>query len=152
MVNTTNWKLVKSGPQRICARHSKPKQQLDLTCDQDRVLREHFPQTARSHREEILPPDLEQIYEPRHLVQEGTRTTKPRQHDLCQNGKSGSSSDNIVTRDIRSRRSWLRALRHAGARREAIRFVLKELRCPTCEARPLPLPPRPKNVTTLPTF
>ena len=36
-----------------------------------------------------------------------------------------------------------RALQHAGARREAIRFVLKELRCPTCEARPLPLPPRP---------
>ena len=36
-----------------------------------------------------------------------------------------------------------RALRHAGARREAIRFVLKELRCPTCEARPLPLPPSP---------
>ena len=67
-----------------------------------------------------------------------TRTTKPRQHDLCQSGKSGSSSDNIVT--------WAelaRALRHAGARREAIRFVLKELRCPTCEARPLPLPHRP---------
>ena len=36
-----------------------------------------------------------------------------------------------------------RALRHAGARREATRFVLKELRCPTCEARPLPLPHRP---------
>ena len=36
-----------------------------------------------------------------------TRTTKPRQHDLCQNGKSGSSSDNIVTWDIRSQRSWL---------------------------------------------
>ena len=36
-----------------------------------------------------------------------------------------------------------RALRHAGARREAIWFVLKELRCPTCEARPLPLPHRP---------
>ena len=36
-----------------------------------------------------------------------------------------------------------RVLRHAGARREAFRFVLKELRCPTCEARPLPLPPRP---------
>ena len=43
---------------------------LDLACDQDQVLREHFPQTARSHREEILPPDLEEIYEPRHLVQE----------------------------------------------------------------------------------
>ena len=27
---------------------------IDLACDQDRVLREHFPQTARSHREEIL--------------------------------------------------------------------------------------------------
>ena len=26
----------------------------DLACDQDLVLREHFPQTARSHREEIL--------------------------------------------------------------------------------------------------
>ena len=36
-----------------------------------------------------------------------TRTTKPRKHDLCQNGKSGSSSDNIVTWDIRSERSWL---------------------------------------------
>ena len=36
-----------------------------------------------------------------------------------------------------------RALRHAGARREAFRFVLKELRCPTCEARHLPLPRRP---------
>ena len=57
---------------------------IDLACDQDQVLREHFPQTARSHREE-----------------------KPRQHDLCQNGKSGSSSDNIVTWDIRSQRSWL---------------------------------------------
>ena len=26
---------------------------IDLACDQDRVLREHFPQVARSHREEI---------------------------------------------------------------------------------------------------
>ena len=39
-----------------------------------------------------------------------------------------------------------RALRHAGARREAIRFVLKELRCPTFEARPSPLP-RPSMLT-----
>ena len=67
---------------------------IDLACDQDQVLREHFPQTARGHREEILPPDLGEICE-------------PRQHDLCQSGKSGSSSDNIVTWDIRSRRSWL---------------------------------------------
>ena len=34
------------------------------------MVREHSPQTARSHREEILLPDLEEIYEPRHLVQE----------------------------------------------------------------------------------
>ena len=27
---------------------------IDFACDQARVLREHFPQTARSHREEIL--------------------------------------------------------------------------------------------------
>ena len=32
---------------------------IDLACDQDQVLREHFLQT-RSHREEILPPDLEE--------------------------------------------------------------------------------------------
>ena len=55
---------------------------IDLACDQDRVLREHFPQTARSHREEILPPDLEEVYEPRHLVQEEdeddeTETARP---------------------------------------------------------------------------
>ena len=36
-----------------------------------------------------------------------------------------------------------RALRLAGARREAIRLVLEDLRCPRCEARPLPLLPRP---------
>ena len=34
---------------------------IDFACDQDRVLREHFPQVARSHREEILPPELEEI-------------------------------------------------------------------------------------------
>ena len=31
---------------------------IDFACDRDRVLREHFPQVARSHREEILPPEL----------------------------------------------------------------------------------------------
>ena len=81
---------------------------IDLACDQDQVLREHFPQTARSHREEILPPDLEEIYEPRHLVQEEDEDDETKTaHDVCQSGKSGSSSDNIVTWDIRSRRSWL---------------------------------------------
>ena len=55
---------------------------IELACDQDQVLREHFPQTARSHREEILFLDLEEIYEPRHLVQEEdeddeTETARP---------------------------------------------------------------------------
>ena len=36
-----------------------------------------------------------------------TRTTKARQHGLCQTGKSGSSSDNTVTWNIPSQRSWL---------------------------------------------
>ena len=112
---------------------------IDLAFDQDRVLRKHFPQTARSHREEILAPDLEEIYEPRHLVQEEdeddeTETARP----LSEREKRE------LFREHRPQPTELaRALRHAGARREAFRFVLKELRCPTCEARPLPLPPRP---------
>ena len=115
---------------------------IDLACDQDRVLREHFPQTARSHRDEILPPDLEEIYEPRHLVQEDeddeTETARPlsereKRELLRQHRNLGHPQPT----------EQARALRHAGARREAVRFVLKELRCPTCEARPLPLPHRP---------
>ena len=111
---------------------------IDLACDQDRVLREHFPQAARSHREEILPPDLEEIYEPRHLDQEEededdeTETART----LSERGKRE------LFRNLGHPQptELARALRHAGARREAIRFVLNELRCPTCEARPLPLP------------
>ena len=89
VVNTVNWKLVKSGPkaerinqelQKNLCQTFQTEAALDL--DQDQVLREHFPQTARSHREEILPPDLEEIYEPRHLVQEEdeddeTETARP---------------------------------------------------------------------------
>ena len=79
---------------------------IDLAFDQDRVLREHFPQTARSHREEIFL--VWKKFTNRDIcIKRKTRTTKLRQHDLCQNGKSGSSSDNIVTWDIRSPRSWL---------------------------------------------
>ena len=79
---------------------------IDLACDQDRVLREHFPQAARSHREEILPPDLEEIYEPRNLEQEEDEDDET-ETARCQSGKSGSSSDNTVTWDIRSQQSWL---------------------------------------------
>ena len=34
---------------------------IDFAYDQDRVLREHFPQVARSQREEILLPDLDEF-------------------------------------------------------------------------------------------
>ena len=80
---------------------------IDLACDQDRVLREHFPQAARSHREEILLLIWKKFTSRDIWNKRKTKTTKPRQHDLCQNGNSGSSSDNIVTWDIRSQRSWL---------------------------------------------
>ena len=107
------------------------------------MLREHFPQVAGSHREEILPPELEEIYEPRHLGQEED------EDDETETARALSEREKREL--FRQHRNLghpqttelARALRHAGARREAIRFVLKELRCPTCEARPLPLPPRP---------
>ena len=116
---------------------------IDFACDQDRVLREHFPQVARSHREEILPPELEEIYELRHLEQEED------EDDETETARALSEREKREL--FRQHRNLghpqptelARALRHAGARQEAIRFVLKELRCPTCEARPLPLPPRP---------
>ena len=116
---------------------------IDLACDQDRVLREHVPQTVRSHREEILPPDLEEIYEPRHLVQE--------EDEDDETGTARPLSEREKRELFRQHRNLghpqptelARALRHAGARQEAIRNVLKELRCPTCEARPLPLPSHP---------
>ena len=110
---------------------------IDLACDQDRVLREHFPQTARSHREEILPPDLEEILRTETSGSRGRRgRRKPRQHDLCQNGKSGSSSDKH--RNLghpHPDRSWLV---HCDMQEQDGKLdgFLKELRCPTCEARP----------------
>ena len=116
---------------------------IDLACDQDRVLREHFPQVARSHREERLPPELEEIDEPRHLEQEEdeddetetapARSEREKRELFRQHRNLGHPQPTELAR----------ALRLAGARREAFRFVLKGLRCPTCEARPPPLPPRP---------
>ena len=91
---------------------------IDLACDQDRVLRE-------------------EIYEPRHLEQEEdeddeTETARPQsereKRELFQQHRNlGHPQPTELAR----------ALRHAGARREAIRLVLKELRCPTCEAHPV---------------
>ena len=80
---------------------------IDLACDQDRVLRDHFPQAARIHREEILLLIWKKFTSRDIWIKRKTRTTKLKQHDLCQSGKCGSSFDNIVTWDIRSLRSWL---------------------------------------------
>ena len=73
----------------------------------------------------------------------GTRTTKPRTaRTLSERGKWELFRQHRNLGHPQPT-ELARALRHAGARREAVRFVLKELRCPTCEARPLPLPPHP---------
>ena len=40
---------------------------IDYACDHGRVLREHFPHVARSHRGEVLPLELEEIFEPGHM-------------------------------------------------------------------------------------
>ena len=116
---------------------------IDLTCDQDRLLQERFPQAARSHREEILSPDLEEIYEPRHLEQEEheddeTETARPlSEREKRELFRQHRNLGHPQPTELAS------ALRHAGARREVFRFVLKEFRCPTCEAPPLRLPLRP---------
>ena len=94
-------------------------------------------------------PDLEEIYEPRHLDQEEdeddeTETARPlseqEKRELFRQHRNLGHPQPM---------ELARALRHAGARREDFRFVLKELRCPTCEARPLPLPHQSRNVATL---
>ena len=112
---------------------------IDLACDQDRVLRDHLPQVVRSHWEEILQPEVEEIYEPKHLEQEEdedeetetarTLSEREKRELFRQHRNLGHPQSTELAR----------ALRHAGARREAFRSVLKELRCPTCEARPYPV-------------
>ena len=77
---------------------------IDLACDQDRVIFLRLPEVTRRRYYHLNWKKFtsRDIWNKRK-----TRTTKPRQHDLCPSGKSGSSSDNIVTWDIRSQRSWL---------------------------------------------
>ena len=98
---------------------------------------------ARAHREEVLPPDIEEIYDPQPEV---TLEDEDDDHKSSQ-----PLSDREVRELFKLHRNLghpqpaelARGLRYAGARKEAIRFVLKKLRCPTCESRPQPLPPRP---------
>ena len=62
------------------------------------------------------------------------RTTEPRQLEHCRNERSGSYSDKIAIWGILSPQSWHGLCDTQGARREATRFVLTEMRGPTCEA------------------
>ena len=99
-----------------------------------------FPRWLRSHRAEVLPLELEEIFEPRQLdlgepEDDETETARAlwereKRELFRQHRTLGHPQPSDLAR----------ALRHAGP---AIRFILTEMRCPTCEARPLPLPPRP---------
>ena len=104
---------------------------IDYACDRDRVLREHFIQVAKNHREEIVSLGLQEIFEPRRLGPDET------EDDETETARALSEREEREL--LRQHRNLghpqptelARALRHAGARREAIRFVLKEFRCPT---------------------
>ena len=97
---------------------------IDLACDQDRVLREHFPQVARSHREEYYHLIWKKFTSRDIWNKRKTRTTKPRQH-----------LGHLQPRELGS---WFTARRiKAGSYTACSQRV-------TCEARPLPLPPCPE--------
>ena len=112
-----------------------------------------FLKTARSHREEILPPDLEEIHEPRHLVQEED------EDDETETARPLSERENREL--FRQHRNLghpqptelARALRHAGRSKTGSytvcsqRVTLSNVRSTTSTAS---TPSR--IVTTLPTF
>ena len=112
---------------------------IDYACNQDRVLRENFLQAARSHPEKVLPPELEEIFELRELGVDEPEDETETARALSER-EAGAPPTTPQPGAPTAHRVGT-ALRHAGARREATRFALKELRCPTCEARPLT--PRP---------
>ena len=106
-------------------------------------MQEHFRQVARSHRDEVLPLEVNEIVEPRQLgldEPEDDETQTARALSEREKRELFRQHRNLVHPQPSE---LARALRHSGVRREAIRVVLKDLRCPTCEARPLPLPRRP---------
>ena len=98
---------------------------IDYACDQDRVLREHFPQVVRGQQEEVLPPELEEIFEPRQLGFD-----EPEDDDTETARALSEREKRELFRQHRNLghpqpTELARALRHAGARRAAIRFLLK---------------------------
>ena len=136
---------------RICARHSKPKQQLTW-----RVTRTGCCESIFLRLPEVIEKRCYHLIWKKFTSRDiwnkrKTRTTKPRQHDLCQSGESWSSSDNIVTWDIRSQRSWFVpcGMQEQGEKLYGCsqRVTLSNVRSTTSTAA---TPSR--NVTTLSTF
>ena len=92
---------------RICARHSKPKLLLTWRVTRIKCCESIFLKLPEVTEKRYFLLIWKKFTNRDIWFKRKMRTGKPRQHDLCQNGKSGSSSDNIVTWDIRSQRSWL---------------------------------------------
>ena len=92
---------------RICARYSIPKLQLTWRVTRIKCCESIFLKLPEVTEMRYFLLIWKKFTSRDIRFKRKTRTTKPRQHDLCQNGKSGSSSDNMVTWDIRRRRSWL---------------------------------------------
>ena len=118
---------------------------INFDAQQHRKLATVFPsgaptnaEEARAHREEVLPPEIEEIYGPRPEV---TLEDEDDDHKANQ-----PLSEREIRELLKLHRNLghpqpaelARGLRSAGARKEAIRFVMKDLRCPTCESRPRP--------------
>ena len=99
-----------------------------------------FSRWLRSHRAEVLPLELEEIFEPRQLDLDEPEDDETETARALWNGRSGSCSDNLAIWGIHNLQTW-----HALCDTRDLQngFSLTEMRCPTCEARPLPLPPRP---------
>ncbi len=120
---------------------------IDFDVAQHESMTECFPeepeQRQQGHREEILPPDLEEVYEPNTVdFDEGAEDSEEHDRPLSEREKRELFREHRNLSHPRPA-EFARALRHAGARKAAIRYVLKEMRCPTCESRVHPLPPRP---------
>ena len=117
--NVVNWKLWQRWTRKKTERINQELQKklcqtfqteaaIDLACDQNQSGARAFSSNCqKSPRRDTYHLSWKKFTSRDIWNKRKTRTTKPRQHGLCQSGKSGSSSDNTVTWDIRSQRSWL---------------------------------------------
>ena len=92
---------------RNCARHLKLKLQLTWRVTRMECCESIFLRLAEVTEKRSYLLIWKNFTNRDFWIKSKTRTTKPRQHGLCQNGKCGSCSDNTVTWDIHSQRGWL---------------------------------------------